>query len=142
AGALAHRPRGRPPPDPCGAHVERPSGLSPPLRRSGHPHHQHRPLYPHPGRRSRLTYRHDPDPFLGYQIDWSAWLGDDTIVTAVWSTDDDVELSDQSATDTTATVWIAAGTAELGDRATVTCRVTTTAGRIDDRSIIVQIVQN
>jgi hypothetical protein len=83
----------------------------------------------------------DPNSTLDYQIDWSEWLGDgESIATAVWScADTSVALGTNSATATTATVWISGGTA--GASITLTCRVTTDSApiaRVEDRSLIIK----
>lgn len=80
------------------------------------------------------SYVHDPDAHLDYLYDWTDWLAEgDTIAASEWIVPDDLTADDESFTDTTATVWISGGTA--GSNYTVTNRVTTAAGRIDDRSI-------
>lgn len=80
-------------------------------------------------------YDHDPDANLDYEYDWSGWLTpvNDTIATSVWIVPDGLTKTDEANTTTTATVWISGGTA--GTNYTVTNRITTTNGRIDDRSI-------
>lgn len=85
----------------------------------------------------------DPQATLDYQLNWSdangSWLGSDTIASAVFSTDPGIAAVSSSFTNTTATVWLAGGTA--GTAYNVTCRITTAAGRVDDRSFRV-VVQN
>ena len=34
----------------------------------------------------------DPDAVLDYKIDWSAWLGDDTISQSAWSAEDGITI--------------------------------------------------
>lgn len=86
-----------------------------------------------------LTYiSKDANATLDYVITWANWLGADTITGApVWTVDAGLTLSAQSNTTTTATVWLAAGIA--GQNYTVACRITTTGGRIDERSFIVRV---
>ncbi len=80
-----------------------------------------------------LSYYKDPDAELDYAVDWSAWLGTDTIASAVWTLPTGLTQPRPSSVDgAVATVWLAGGTS--GVTYTVTCRVTTAAGRIDDRS--------
>lgn len=86
----------------------------------------------------------DPQAVLDYQVNWAAsgdsWLGADTIVgTPVWTIDAGLTKDSQSNTTTTATVWLSGGTA--GTSYTVTCRVSTAAGRTDERSFIVKVMQ-
>jgi hypothetical protein len=90
------------------------------------------------------TYDKDPDATLDYSIDWSAWLpSGDAISTAAWSTSDAELVVEGSPAPSVsagvATVWLSGGTA--GTHYTVTCRVTTTGGRIDDRSIRLRCVE-
>ncbi len=78
-------------------------------------------------------YYKDPDAALDYGVDWSAWLGTDTIASAVWTLPAGLtQPRPSSVAGGIATVWLAGGTS--GVTYTVTCRVTTAAGRIDDRS--------
>lgn len=84
----------------------------------------------------------DPDAVLDYSVNWSAWLGDDTIVTSTWivTGPDALLVVDSDSKSTTATtVWLSGGT--LYRTYTATNRVTTAAGRVDDRSITFKIEQ-
>ena len=77
---------------------------------------------------------HDPDAYLDYSSDWSEWLVDgDTITAADVTAEAGVTVEAVSHTETVAYAWISGGTA--GEKYDVTFRVTTAAGRIDDRSI-------
>jgi hypothetical protein len=88
----------------------------------------------------------DPDAVLDYAFDWSNWLvvGDE-LDDAEWTVDGDDEalvvLSSggraPSETATVAKCWLSGGTAGVDYR--LTCRVTTTAGRIDDRTITIAV---
>ena len=87
---------------------------------------------------SPIVYFKDPDAVLDYEFDWSAWLGADTIVSHTATVTG--ATRDSSANSTTAvTVWVSAGTA--GTTATVACRIVTTAGRTDERTITLNIRQ-
>jgi hypothetical protein len=90
-----------------------------------------------------MTFRKikDPDAVLDYSIDWSAWLGSDTITTSEWfvdGADTDLAVDSDSKSTTATTVWLSGGT--LGVTYTATNRITTADGRTDDRSISVQIL--
>lgn len=86
------------------------------------------------------TYTKDPDAYLDYTLDWSEWLGTDTLSTAVWSVSpSDMTAPHTTTTTTLAAVWLSGGA--HGSDYDVRCRVTTTAGRIDDRTIRVQVRQ-
>ena len=83
----------------------------------------------------------DPADELDYTIGWSSWLPDgDTIVDASWTVPAGLtEPQASSYTTTTSTVWLAGGSA--GTDYTVACLITTTEGRVVERSILVQVRQ-
>jgi hypothetical protein len=89
----------------------------------------------------------DPDATLDYRFDWapltnergrSDWLAsgetitDHEIVAEAGLTVDSSSITD---TGTSVTVWLSDGTA--GNDYDVTCRVTTSAGRVDDRTLVI-----
>ena len=85
----------------------------------------------------------DPDSKLDYTLDWSKWLGSDTVTVSVWI----LEPADGNLTDSApsvdaagkrTTVWLEAGA--VGSYR-VTNRVTTAAGRIADRSFTLVIAE-
>ncbi len=92
----------------------------------------------------------DPDALLDYVFDWapltnnrlhakSDWLeANETITAATVTADSGLTVSNVSFTDTAVVAWLSGGVA--GESYTVRCRITTSAGRIDDRSVEVQIV--
>ena len=75
----------------------------------------------------------DPNARLDYSIDWSAWLGTDTIATSAWTADTGLTLSGATNDTTSATVWVEGGTA--GEVYGVTNTITTAGGRRDERTI-------
>lgn len=86
----------------------------------------------------------DPDSVLDYKMDWSAYLGaDDTIQTSSWFVDiknpsaDDLEVVAHSydASKNTTLVWVSGGI--LTVKYNVTNRITTFAGRTEDRTFTV-----
>ena len=81
----------------------------------------------------------DPQSTLDYVVDWSSWLGADTIASVAWTVETGITQASTTNTTTTATIWLSGG--EAGTEYTVTCRVTTAAGRIDERSIVVKVAQ-
>lgn len=86
--------------------------------------------------------RKDPDARLPFTVDWAAWLAneDDTAASVEWIVPDGItQETDPGPTldGGKATVWLSGG--ELGKSHTITCRITTTGGRIDDRSFQVDI---
>jgi len=89
----------------------------------------------------------DPDSKLDYTIDWSRYLynlGGDIINQSEWLvTDGDVQIVTSPApsyTDDTATVWLEGGT--VGTSCTITNRITTAGGRIEDRSFVLTISEH
>ena len=87
------------------------------------------------------TFVQDPDATLDYSVDWTRFLAgadDDTITTAVWA-DYDVALTvvDAGHTAGVHTGFISGGT--LGENYTVTSRITTAGGRINDETIVILI---
>lgn len=86
------------------------------------------------------TWIKDPDATLDYQIDWSSWLATgETISSSAWIVPDGLTEVSDSNTTTTATIWLSGGTD--GESYRITNRVTTTAGRTDDRTITLLIRQ-
>jgi hypothetical protein len=83
------------------------------------------------------TFYKDPDAVLDYQIDWSTWLGSDTISTSAWTVQSGLTKGSDSKTDTTTTVWLSGGTA--GQTYRVTNRIVTAGGRTDDRTFWVVV---
>ena len=79
----------------------------------------------------------DPDAVLDYSVDWSNWLGDDTISTVTWEVPTGIKKENQSNTTTVATVWLSGGTA--GNTYDITCRITTAGGRTDDRTVRLKV---
>ncbi len=79
----------------------------------------------------------DPDSVLDYTIDWSAWLGDDTIATSTFLVSDGLTKNSDSKTTTMTLVWLSGGTA--GNNYSVTNRIVTSSGRTADRSFRVWV---
>ena len=87
----------------------------------------------------------DPDSKLDYRLDWSKWLGSDTISTSSWSLAPadsvlSVSVSPAASIDSAAlrtTVWLEGGTVGIEYR--VTNQIQTVAGRIADRSFLLMI---
>ena len=77
----------------------------------------------------------DPDAVLDYSIDWSDWLGDDTIASSSWAASTGITVDSDTNTTTAAIVWLSGGTA--GENYTATNSIVTAAGREDDRTITI-----
>ena len=76
---------------------------------------------------------------LDYTIDWTKWLDEvgDTIETSTWIVPTGLTKVTETNTTKLATVWLSGGT--VGMNYTVTNRITTAAGRADDRSITIRV---
>ena len=86
-----------------------------------------------------LLIKKDPDSVLDYQLDWSSWLGTDTISTSVFTVPTGLTKDSEGNTSTTSTVWLSGGT--LNQIYNVVCRITTTGGRTVDRSFDVLMAE-
>jgi hypothetical protein len=80
----------------------------------------------------------DPQAVLDYTNDFSAWLGVDTITASTWTPPSGITVTTSSNTTTTATVWLSGGT--LGETYRIVNHITTSAGRQDDRTIVIKMV--
>lgn len=86
------------------------------------------------------TFTKDPDATLDYTVDWSDWLDTgETISSSSFSVPSGITKASESNTTTSATVWLSGGT--KWTTYTVTNEVTTTAGRTDQRSFDVRVVE-
>jgi diaminopimelate epimerase len=79
----------------------------------------------------------DPNAVLDYKIDWTTWLSTDTIATATWTVPAGITQASATNTTTAATIWLSGGTA--GTTYEVVCRVVTSGGRTDDRTIGIRV---
>ena len=84
-----------------------------------------------------MTFTKDPNAVLDYTIDWTRWLASDQIATSEWLVPAGLTKMADSKTASSATVWLSGGTA--GQSYTVTNRITTAAGRTEDRSFIAKV---
>jgi hypothetical protein len=95
------------------------------------------------------TYIKDPSAVLDYKFDWKAltngngtsdWLAAaETISTRTVTVGSGITKDSDSITDTSTsvTVWLSGGT--HGNDYTITCRIVTSAGRTDERSITIRV---
>ena len=79
----------------------------------------------------------DPDAVLDYQVNWADWLAGDTIATSTWIVPAGITQDSESETMTAATIWLSGGT--LGASYELVNRITTAAGRTDDRTIRIEL---
>ena len=80
----------------------------------------------------------DPNDKLDYTIDWSAALTEgDTIVASEWTISEELVFSNMSFDTTKTIVWLAEGVE--GVKYTLTNKVTTFAGRVIERSVLLKV---
>lgn len=84
------------------------------------------------------TYQKDTNDILDYTMDWSAWLGSDTISTSSWTVPTGLTSVTTSNTTTSTTVWLSGGT--TGVAYTVTNQIVTSGGRTVEKSFLLVIV--
>ena len=86
-----------------------------------------------------MNFTKDPQAVLDYTIDWTKWLDEvgDTIEASTWIVPTGLTKVTETNTNKLATVWLSGGT--VGENYTVTNRITTAAGRADDRSITIRV---
>lgn len=78
----------------------------------------------------------DPNAVLDYAFDWTEWLeSGETISSQVVTVDTGITKDSDSESSGTVTTWLSGGTA--GTDYTIACKITTSAGRTDERSIVI-----
>ena len=78
----------------------------------------------------------DPDAVLDYAFDWTEWLEDgDTISSHTVTVDTGITKDSDNESSGTVTTWLSGGIA--GTDYTIACKITTSAGRTDERSIVI-----
>lgn len=82
-----------------------------------------------------MTFRKTAVENLDYQIDWSLWLGTDTINTSTWTIDSGLTKGLDLVASNMTTVWLSGGVA--GSTYVITNAITTFGGRTAQRSFIV-----
>lgn len=82
----------------------------------------------------------DPDSRLDFVVDWEQWLpSDDFIASAAASVQSGLVLHLQTWTSTQHAIWVSGGT--VGNQYTVTSRIETNGGRIDERTFNVRVIE-
>lgn len=81
----------------------------------------------------------DPQAVLDYQIDWSAWLGTDTISTSTWTVPTGLTKVSDTKTTTTTTILLSGGT--VGESYSLVNHIVTAALRQDDRTLTFEVKQ-
>lgn len=90
---------------------------------------------------ARPTIDKDVNALLDYSWDWSAWLGTDTIQSQVVTVEAGLTMNSSSFSGAKVTAFISGGGTNLGATKRATCKITTTGGRVEERSIYLKIVQ-
>lgn len=85
------------------------------------------------------TFYKDPNAVLDYQWDWSDWLAaGETITAATVTVPAGITKDSQLNTSTAVTAWLSGGTVTgSGTEYAINCRITTSAGRTDDRTMTI-----
>lgn len=89
-----------------------------------------------------MIFIKDPDAVLDYTVDWTDWLGTDTINTSTWILPVGATLvrDSDTKTGTSATAWLSGGT--LDKNYSVINRIVTVGGRTEDRTILIKVRQH
>ena len=84
------------------------------------------------------TYKKNPGASLDYTVSWANWLEtDETISSVVWTVDTGITEGVTSNTPTTATIWLGGGT--VANAYNISCKITTSSTRIDDRTFTIDV---
>jgi len=85
-------------------------------------------------------FNKDPDAILDYGFNWVEWLEEgETIVSAVWIIPNGISLDSQAESTIETLAWLSGGT--VGISYNITCHITTSAGREDDRTLTIKVIQ-
>lgn len=85
-------------------------------------------------------HKKDPDAVLDWVWDWSEWLDEGEVIsTSSFTATVGLVVDSSTQTTKTATVWLSGGTTKQVYR--VTNRISTSSGRIDDRSITIRVTE-
>lgn len=87
----------------------------------------------------------DPDAVLDYVFDWTAWLDavsdtiatKDVVVTSGALPASSIAVNASSISGKAVVAWVSGG--QAGETASLRCRITTTGGRTDDRTVYLRI---
>lgn len=81
----------------------------------------------------------DPSAVLDYVFDWTGWLATgETIDTHTITVDTGLTKDSSTESGGKVTVWLSGGTAGINYK--VACLVTTSAGRTDERTLWIRVV--
>ena len=81
----------------------------------------------------------DPSAVLDYVFDWTGWLAaGETITDHTITADTGITVDSSTESDGKVTVWLSGGTAGINYK--VACLVETSAGRTDERTLWIRVV--
>jgi hypothetical protein len=87
---------------------------------------------------TQRTYLKDPDATLDYAFNWTDWLATgETISTSTVAVTTGITKVSDSQANGIVTVWLSGGTE--GNTYSIANKITTSAGRVDERTIKVRI---
>ena len=82
----------------------------------------------------------DPSAVLDYAFDWTEWLAAaETITDHTITADTGITVDSSTESDGKVTVWLSGGTAGINYK--IACLITTSAGRTDERTIWIKVVE-
>ena len=82
----------------------------------------------------------DPSAVLDYVFDWTEWLAAaETITDHTITPDTGITVDSWTESDGKVIVWLSGGTAGINYK--VACKVTTSAGRTDERTTWIKVVE-
>jgi len=85
-------------------------------------------------------YLKDPDAVLDYMFDWTDWLASgETIISHTITAETGIVVDSSTESAGKVTVWLSGGTA--GENYKVACLIVTSAGRTDERTIWIKVVE-
>ena len=84
-------------------------------------------------------YLKDPSAILDWAFDWTDWLAAaETITDHTITADTGITVDSSTELDGKIIVWLSGGTA--GQNYKVACKITTSAGRTDERTIWIKVM--
>ena len=84
-------------------------------------------------------YTKDPSAILDWAFDWTDWLAAaETIADHTITADTGITVGSSTKDTGVVTVWLSGGTAGINYK--VACLITTSAGRTDERTIWIKVV--
>lgn len=83
------------------------------------------------------TYTKSPSAILDYQVDWTAWIGSDTISSVCWVVPAGLTQVSTASTSACASIFLSGGSASA--LYAVTNKISTAGSRTNDRTFFVQV---